>query len=247
MFDLYQNVRPVKSIEGVSDKFSGVDFVLFRENTEGLYAGFEIYDEKNEIADAIARVTRKGAERIIHAAFQYAVKYGRKKVTLVHKANILKKSSGLFLEVGKTVAKAYPQIEVEDRIIDNMCMQLVLYPQKYDVVVTTNLFGDILSDLGAGLVGGLGIVPGANIGSDCAIFEAVHGSAPDIAGQNKANPTALLQSGLMMLRYLEQTDIAQRIEAALFNTLRNPQTRTGDLGGPLGTDEFADKVIENLG
>ncbi|MEM6629945.1 MAG: isocitrate/isopropylmalate family dehydrogenase [Bacteroidota bacterium] len=246
MFDLYQNVRPIKSIEGVAEKFTDVDLVLFRENTEGLYAGFEIYDERNGIADAIARVTQKGAERIIHAAFQYAEKYNRKKVTLVHKANILKKSSGLFLKIGRDIAKSYPTVEVEDRIIDNMCMQLVLYPQRYDVLVTTNLFGDILSDLGAGLVGGLGIVPGANIGSGCAIFEAVHGSAPDIAGQNKANPSALLQSGIMMLRHLNQAEVADRIEMALFATLRNPEERTGDLKGPCGTEEFAEKVIEKL-
>ena len=246
MFDLYQNIRPVKSIEGLADKFTEVDLVLFRENTEGLYSGFEIYDERNGIADAIARVTQKGCERIIHAAFQYAQKYKRKRVTLVHKANILKKSSGLFLEIGREVAKSYPDIEVEDRIIDNMCMQLVLYPQRYDVMVTTNLFGDILSDLGAGLVGGLGLVPGANIGSTCAIFEAVHGSAPDIAGQNKANPSALLQSGLMMLRHLGQVETAERIELALFETLKNPQERTGDLGGPCGTQEFADKLVEKL-
>ncbi len=246
MFDLYQNIRPVKSIEGLAEKFTGVDLVLFRENTEGLYSGFEIYDERNGIADAIARVTQKGCERIIHAAFQYAQKYKRKRVTLVHKANILKKSSGLFLEIGREVAKSYPDIEVEDRIIDNMCMQLVLYPQRYDVMVTTNLFGDILSDLGAGLVGGLGLVPGANIGSTSAIFEAVHGSAPDIAGQNKANPSALLQSGLMMLKHLGQVETAERIEKALFETLKNPKERTGDLGGPCGTQEFADKLVEKL-
>ena len=247
MFDLYQNVRPIKSIEGVADKFQDVNLVLFRENTEGIYSGFEVYDERNGIADAIARVTQKGSERIIHAAFQYAQAYGRKRVTLVHKANILKKTSGLFLEIGREVAKSYPDIEVEDRIIDNMCMQLVLYPQRYDVLVTTNLFGDILSDLGAGLVGGLGLVPGANIGSDIAIFEAVHGSAPDIAGQNKANPSALLQSGIMMLRHLGQTGAADRIENALFETLKNPTERTGDLGGPCGTQEFADKLVEKLG
>lgn len=247
MFDLYQNVRPIKSIEGVADKFQDVDLVLFRENTEGIYSGFEVYDERNGIADAIARVTQKGSERIIHAAFKYAQTYKRKRVTLVHKANILKKTSGLFLEIGREVAKSYPDIEVEDRIIDNMCMQLVLYPQRYDVLVTTNLFGDILSDLGAGLVGGLGLVPGANIGSDIAIFEAVHGSAPDIAGQNKANPSALLQSGLMMLRHLNQIEAADRIESALFETLKNPNERTGDLGGSCGTQEFADKLIEKLG
>ncbi|MEL6844946.1 MAG: isocitrate/isopropylmalate family dehydrogenase, partial [Bacteroidota bacterium] len=165
-FDLYQNVRPCRSIPGVASRFDNVNMVLFRENTEGLYSGFEIYDERNGIADAIARVTVAGAKRILHAAMQYAVKQGRERVTVVHKANILKKSSGLFLKLGREVAREYPQITVDDRIVDNMCMQMVMYPERYDVVVTTNLFGDILSDLGAGLIGGLGIIPGANIGKD---------------------------------------------------------------------------------
>ena len=246
MFDLYQNIRPCRSIVGVDSRFSDVDLVLFRENTEGMYSGFEIYDAKNEIADGIARISRKGSERIIRAAFEYAQKHNRKKVTIVHKANIMKQSSGLFLKTGMEVAKDYPDIEAQDRIIDNMCMQMVLYPERYDVLVTTNLFGDILSDLGAGLVGGLGLVPGANVGTDCAIFEAVHGSAPDIAGQNKANPSALLQSALMMLRYLSQDEVADKIEKALFVTLANPEQRTGDLGGPCGTDAFAKHVINNF-
>ena len=247
MFDLYQNVRPCKSISGVSEKFDNVDLVLFRENTEGMYSGFEIYDERNGIADGIARVTRAGSERIIRAAFEYAVKHNRKKVTIIHKANILKQSSGLFLKVGMELAKEYPSIQAEDRIIDNMCMQMVMYPDRYDVLVTTNLFGDILSDLGAGLVGGLGIVPGANIGTDCAIFEAVHGSAPDIAGQNKANPTALLQSAMMMLRHLDQGAIADKIEKALFETLRDKEQRTGDLGGNSSTSAFAQHLINKIG
>lgn len=246
MFDLYQNVRPCKSIAGVSTKFSGVDLVLFRENTEGMYSGFEIFDSKNEIADAIARISKKGSVRIIRAAFDYARKHQRKRVTIVHKANIMKQSSGLFLKTGMEIAKEYPDIAVEERIIDNMCMQLVMYPERYDVIVTTNLFGDILSDLGAGLIGGLGLVPGANIGESCAIFEAVHGSAPDIAGQNKANPTALLQSGLMMLRHLEQKEAADRIEQALIHTLQDPEQRTADLGGGCTTSEFAQCVINNL-
>ena len=246
MFDLYQNVRPCKSIPGVNSRFSDVDLVLFRENTEGLYSGFEIYDERNQIADAIARISRKGSERILHAAFQYARKYGRKKVTVIHKANIMKQSSGLFLKIGMEIGKSYPDIQVEERIVDNMCMQLVMYPERYDVLVTTNLFGDILSDLSAGLVGGLGLVPGANIGEGYAIFEAVHGSAPDIAGQNKANPSALLQSAIMMLRHLEMSEEASNIEQALFKTVANPAQTTRDLGGKCNTDEFADHVINNL-
>lgn len=245
-FDLYQNVRPGKTIPGVKTPFEGVNLVLFRENTEGLYSGFEVYDERNGIADAIARVTQQGSERIIRAAFEYARKHGRKRVTLVHKANIIKQAGALFLRAGAKIAKDYPDIEMDDRIIDNMAMQLVIYPQRYDVIATTNLFGDILSDLVAGLVGGLGIIPGANIGDDCAIFEAVHGSAPDIAGKGIANPTALLQSAIMMLRHLKMLDVADRIEKALFATLADPSKVTGDLGGPANTDQFAQHVIENL-
>lgn len=245
-FDLYQNVRPAQNIPGVKTPFSGIDLVLFRENTEGLYSGFEIYDERNEIADAIARVTAKGAERIIRSAFEYARQNGRKRVTLVHKANIIKQAGALFLRMGKKVAADYPDIEMDDRIIDNMAMQLVIYPQRYDVIVTTNLFGDILSDLVAGLVGGLGIIPGANIGDDCAIFEAVHGSAPDIAGKGIANPTALLQSAILMLRYLKMNEVADRVEQALFATLADHSQVTRDLGGEASTDEFAQNVIRNL-
>ncbi len=245
-FDLYQNVRPGKTIPGLKTPFDDIDLVLFRENTEGLYSGFEIFDERNQIADAIARVTRKGSERIIRAAFEYARQHGRKKVTLVHKANIIKQAGALFLRVGKEIAEEYPEITIEDRIIDNMAMQLVIYPQRYDVIVTTNLFGDILSDLVAGLVGGLGIIPGANMGDDCAIFEAVHGSAPDIAGKNIANPTAMLQSAILMLRHLNLTEVATRIEKALFATLADPSKVTRDLGGEANTDQFAKNVIDNL-
>lgn len=246
MFDLYQNIRPCKSIPGVATKFEGIDIVLFRENTEGLYSGLELFDEKHQIYDSIARVTRMGCDRIVRAAFEYAVKHNRKKVTIVHKANILKSSSAFFLQVAKEVAAEYPQVAWEDKIIDNMCMQLVAYPERYDVLVTTNLFGDILSDLMAALVGGLGIVAGANIGKDCAIFEAVHGSAPDIAGQNKANPTALLQSAIMMLRHLSKFEVADKIEQALFKTLADKECCTGDLGGKAGTKEFTQSVIANL-
>lgn len=246
MFDLYQNIRPIKSVPGLATRFENVDLVLFRENTEGIYSGFEVFDERNQIADAIARITRKGSERVIRAACEFAVKNNRKTVSIVHKANILKKSSGLFLKVGMEIAKEYPQLVVQDRIIDNMCMQLVMYPERYDVIVTTNLFGDILSDLGAGLVGGLGIVPGANISDDFAIFEAVHGSAPDIAGQGLANPTALLQSAILMLRYLEQGDVADRVENALFTTMQTKALCTKDLGGESSTMEFAQNVINHL-
>lgn len=245
-FDLFQNVRPVWSLPGVNSRYENIDLVLFRENTEGMYSGFEIFDERNQIADAIARITRDGSERIIRSAFEYAVANNRKKVTVIHKANIMKQSSGLFLKVGREVAKDYPSIEMEDRIIDNMCMQLVMYPDRYDVLVTTNLFGDILSDLCAGLVGGLGIVPGANIGEKIAIFEAVHGSAPDIAGRNIANPTAMLQSALMLLRHLGQNKTADKIYDALLKTLSNRVMTTRDLGGNASTTEFAAHIISNL-
>lgn len=244
--DLYANVRPGKSIKGVETRFEDVDLVTFRENTEGLYAGLEVYDERLEMADAFNRITRVGSERLVRAAFEYARKHGRKKVTLAHKANILKLSSGLFLKTGLEVAKEYPDIQCEDKIIDNMCMQLVKYPQAYDVIATTNLFGDILSDLVAGLVGGLGIVPGANMGSEYAVFEAVHGSAPDIAGQNKANPTALLQSAVMMLHHLGQVETAVRVEKALFGTLAIKELTTGDLGGKNSTTGFTAEIIKRL-
>lgn len=244
--DLYANVRPGKTIKGITTPFEDVDLVTFRENTEGLYSGLEFFDAKRQMADSIARVSREGSARLVKAAFEYARKHGRKRVTLIHKANILKQTSGLFLEVGREVAKDYPDIECDDRIIDNMCMQLVRYPQDYDILATTNLFGDILSDLVAGLVGGLGVVPGANMGKEIAVFEAVHGSAPDIAGQNKANPTALLQSGIMMLRHMELKEQAQQIEQALFTTLANKSDCTGDLGGGNSTTGFTQKVIDKL-
>jgi isocitrate dehydrogenase (NAD+) len=191
-------------------------------------------------------VSYMGCERIVRAAFEYAIKHNRKKVCIVHKANILKSSSAFFLKVAKEVAKDYPQMPYEDKIIDNMCMQLVAYPERYDVIVTTNLFGDILSDLMAALVGGLGIVAGANIGAKSAIFEAVHGSAPDIAGQGKANPTAFLQSAILMLRYLEKFDVADKVEKALFATLKDKSSCTGDIGGTATTAEFTASVIRHL-
>ncbi len=245
-FNLFSNVRPCKNTPGVETRFSNVDLVIFRENTEGMYAGLEYYDDRLEISDTIARVSKEGCYRIIEAALEYAEKHGRKKVTLVHKANILKNSGSLLLEAGKDLIKSYPSIELDDKIIDNMCMQLVTRPEQFDVIATTNLFGDILSDLCAGLVGGLGVVAGANLGEDCAIFEAVHGSAPDIAGKGIANPTAMLQSGIMMLRHLSLNQEADRIENALFKTLAVKEKCTGDLGGKANTKEFTQHVISNL-
>lgn len=248
--DLYANVRPSYSLPGIKTPFHHVDMILFRENTEGLYIGEEKYYEGTGVAEAVARVTRHGSERIIRYAFDYASTHDRHKISLIHKANILKKTSGLFLEIGRQIAKEYPDIKFEEVIIDNMCMQMVTHPERYDCVVTTNLFGDILSDLAAGLVGGLGIVPGANIGSNYAVFEAVHGSAPDIAGQNKANPTALIRSAEMMLRHIGENRAADCIRKSLFEIFRRGEFRTGDLGGSTTTSDFgarlAEKVARNM-
>jgi isocitrate dehydrogenase (NAD+) len=244
--DLYANVRPCVSLPEVSEHFENVDLIIFRENTEGLYAGIENFDERLQIADSIARITRRGSERIIRFCFEYARRQGRKKVTLAHKANILKQSSGLFLRIGQEMAAEYPDIEFNDRIIDNMCMQLVIRPEEYDCIVTTNLFGDILSDLAAGLVGGLGVVPGSNIGDDCAVFEAVHGSAPDIAGQAKANPTALIRSAEMMLRYIGEFDAANAIAAGLRDVYAEQKAMTGDQGGRASTREFTDNLCDKV-
>lgn len=245
-FNLYANVRPAKNIPGLETCFDKVDLVLFRENTEGLYSGLEHYDERLQIVDSIARITKTGCENILRAAFEYANKNGHQKITLVHKANILKQAGAMLLEAAEAVGKDFPKIRLEDVIIDNMCMQLVTRPQNYGVIVTTNLFGDILSDLAAGLVGGLGVVSGANIGKDMAIFEAVHGSAPDIAGKGVANPTAILKSSVMMLEYMEEQALANRITNAIDLTLSNPGQRTGDLGGKATTQGFTQAIIENL-
>ena len=250
LFDLYANVRPCETLPNTKGPFENVDLVLYRENTEGLYAGIEYFDEKNQIADSIARHTRTGCERIIRFAFEDAVRRGRKRLTLVHKANILKQTGGMFLSIGRDIAEEYDQIEFDDRIVDNMAMQLVIHPEDYDSIVTTNLFGDILSDLMSGLVGGLGVTGSANIGDDCAVFEAVHGSAPDIAGQGIANPTAVIRSGEMMLRYLGEADAAEAIRKALHDTYSDPATLTGDLGGTATTSQFgqavADRVREHI-
>jgi isocitrate dehydrogenase (NAD+) len=213
--------------------------LLYRENTEGLYAGIEYFDERNQIADSIARVTRRGSERIVRFAFEDMRRRGRKRLTLVHKANILKQTGGMFLSIGREIARDYPEIAFDDRIVDNMAMQLVIHPEKYDCLVTTNLFGDILSDLMAGLVGGLGVTGAANVGDDCAIFEAVHGSAPDIAGQGIANPTALVRSGEMLLRHIGETQAAEALKTALHAVYTEATHLTPDLGGSASTDEFA--------
>ena len=246
-YDLYSNIRPCRNLPGVKTRFENVDIVIFRENTEGIYIGEEKYEnEEKTTAVAIKRITKKGSHRIIKSAFEYAKNNNLDKVTVVHKANILKLTDGLFLEIARKVAEEYPGITLEETIIDNMCMQLVSRPEKYKVIVTMNLYGDILSDLVAGLVGGLGIAPGANVGDDIAIFEAVHGSAPDIAGQNKANPLALILSGIEMLKYMNLNDYADKIEKAVLKTLEVSNVKTADLEGTASTTEFTEKIIENL-
>jgi isocitrate dehydrogenase (NAD+) len=248
-FELYANVRPAHTI-AKGGRYDNVDIVLIRENTEGLYIGNEHYikigSDPRAAAESIALITRAGSERICRYAFDYAEKHGRKKVTLVHKANILKNSSGLFLDVGRMVARQYANIEFQEMIVDAMAMNLVLHPERYDVIVTTNLFGDILSDLISGLVGGLGLAPGANIGLGGAIFEAVHGTAPDIAGKGIANPGALMLAACMMLDYLTDEPRAQRIRTAIEDTIREGKTVTRDLGGTATTDQFTDAIIARL-
>ncbi len=248
-FDLYINLRPAKTMEGVKTAFTDVDLVVFRENTEEFYSGIEHYiDAKRSAAETIGVVTKTGSERIARAAFEYARLHRRKKVTIVHKANIMKFSSGLFLDVCREVAKEYPEVECNDRIIDNMAMQLVTKPQQFDVIVTTNLFGDILSDLCSGLVGGLGLAPGANIGYDAAIFEAVHGSAPDIAGQDVANPTAIILAGAMLLDHLKETVAAEKIRNAITAVYREGKQLTKDVSPNkyVGTTEFAEAIVETM-
>lgn len=246
-FDLFANIRPAKSLPGVDSHFTHVDLVTFRENTQGLYIGQERYvNEEKSHAESIAVVTREASDRIIRAAFEYAVQKGRKKVTLVHKANILKYTTGLFLEVGREVAKDFPDIEFNDMIVDNCAMQMVLRPEQFDIVVTTNLFGDILSDLASGLVGGLGVTGSANMGKTHAMFEAVHGSAPDIVGRNIANPTALLFSAIMLLEHLEQFEVAERIREAVNKVLIDKKVCTPDLGGRGTTQSYADAVCDEI-
>jgi isocitrate dehydrogenase (NAD+) len=249
-FDLYANVRPTKMVPG--GRYENIDLVIIRENTEGLYVGldhtFKIGGDRRAMAQAMSIVTREGSERIAKYAFEYARMHGRKKVTIVHKANILKATSGLFLEVARKVAEQYAgQIAVEDKIVDNTAMQLVIKPEQFDVIVTTNLFGDILSDEAAGLVGGLGLAPGANIGTHAAIFEPVHGSAPDIAGQGIANPSAQLLAAAMMLDHVKELDAAKRLRRALEETIVKDNVRTPDLGGRASTAEFARAVVQRAG
>lgn len=249
-FNLYSNIRPARTLPSIDTPFRGVDMVLFRENTQGLYIGKEHWIEEGEDkrhAEAIAVVTEEASKKIIRAAFEYAVYNERKKVTLVHKANILKLTTGLFLEIGREIAKDYPDIEFQDLIVDNMAMQMVLRPQQFDVVVTTNLFGDILSDLASGLVGGLGVTGAANIGDDAAMFEAVHGSAPDIVGKNVANPMALLFSSLMMLEHIDQKNVAENIRKAVYKTLVEKKVYcTPDIGGEGTTSTFTQAVCDNI-
>jgi isocitrate dehydrogenase (NAD+) len=243
---LYANLRPARSMKGLETRYEDVDLVIVRENTEDLYAGIE-HMVGRDAAESIKIITREASERIARFAFEYAVANGRRKVTAVHKANIMKLSDGLFLESCRTIAAEYEgRIEFEDRIVDNMCMQLVQKPDLYDVLVLPNLYGDIVSDLAAGLVGGLGVAPGANIGKDSSVFEAVHGSAPKYAGQNKANPTALILSGVMMLRHLGRPEAADRVESALREVIAEGRATTYDIGGPAGTSEFADAIIARL-
>src|SRR5215211_6476107 len=243
---LYANLRPARSIRGLETRYEDVDLVIVRENTEDLYAGIE-HMVGLDAAESIKIITRAASERIARFAFDYAVANGRRKVTAVHKANIMKLSDGLFLESCTTVAKEYDgRVEFEDRIVDNMCMQLVQKPEQYDVMVLPNLYGDIVSDLCAGLVGGLGVAPGANIGTEAAVFEPVHGSAPKYAGLNKANPTALILSGVLMLRHLGEQAAAERVEAAIRAVIADGRRTTYDLGGDAGTSEFADAIIEWL-
>jgi isocitrate dehydrogenase (NAD+) len=244
--DLYANLRPARSIPGLQTRYDDVDLVIVRENTEDLYAGIE-HMVGRDAAESIKVITRAASERIARFAFEYAVANGRRKVTAVHKANIMKLSDGLFLESCRTVAAEYEgRVEFDDRIVDNMCMQLVQKPDLYDVLVLPNLYGDIVSDLCAGLVGGLGVAPGANIGLSGAVFEAVHGSAPKHAGQNKANPTALILSGVLMLRHLGHQAAADRVEAALRGVIAEGRRVTYDLGGSAGTSDFADAIIDRL-
>ncbi len=242
--DLYANLRPCKNLPGVKTKFENVDLVVVRENTQDLYAGVEEQIDENT-AHSIKIITREASERICRFAFDYAIKNGRQEVCVVTKANIMKLSDGLFLDSYRNVAKDYPDIKQREILVDNLCMQLVQDPTRFDVLVLPNLYGDIVSDLTAGLIGGLGVAQGANIGFDCAVFEPVHGSAPDIKGQNKANPTALLLSAIEMLKYINEYDYAKKIENALFKTL-SEGFKTADLGGNHSTSEFTDAIIKNL-
>jgi len=250
-FDLFANVRPAITMLPAA-RYPGIDLVIVRENTEGLYAGIEHFigmdKDPRAVAESVMLITRFGSKRIVRFAFEYALSHGREKVTLVHKANILKYTQGLFLEVGREIAKEYEgRVVFDDKIVDNTAMQLVLDPYQFDVIVTENMFGDILSDEVAGLIGGLGLAPGANLGENAAIFEAVHGSAPDIAGKGIANPTSLLLASCLMLDHLGQGEVAADVRSALGKTLRAGESLTSDLGGTAGTMQFAEAVMAHLG
>jgi isocitrate dehydrogenase (NAD+) len=246
-FDLYANVRPAITRPGVKSRYKNIDIITIRENTEGMYHGErQTLSPDKSRAESVSVITREGAERILRFAYELAARRGREKVTVVHKANILKATSGLFLDVAREIARGYPQIETVEMIVDNTCMQLVMNPHQFDLIVTTNLFGDIISDLCAGLIGGLGMAPGANIGDDAALFEAVHGSAPDIAGKKIANPSALMLASALMLDHLDQREKSKRLRQAIRQTIADGDRLTTDLGGSASTQEYTDAVIERL-
>ncbi|RAJ96546.1 isocitrate dehydrogenase [Aliidiomarina maris] len=246
-FGLYANVRPVNSFKGTQARYDNIDIITIRENTEGMYSGLgQTTKADGSEAEAKSRVTRIGCERIVRFAYELACREGRKKVTAVHKANILKSTSGLFLSVAREIGKEYDDIESDEMIVDATCMKLVMDPAQFDVIVTTNLFGDIVSDLCAGLVGGLGMAPGANIGEKCAIFEAVHGSAPDIAGKNLANPSSVILASIQMLEHLEMQDTAEKIRNALRDVIESGDRTTRDLGGSHGTTDFTQAILDRL-
>ena len=243
--DLYANLRPVKTLKGVPARYDNIDLIVVRENTEDLYSGLE-HEVVPGVVESLKIITERASIRIARYAFEYARREGRKQVTAIHKANIMKMSDGLFLDCFRRIAKEYPELKADDLIVDNACMQLVMRPEKFDVLLLENLYGDIVSDLAAGLVGGLGMVPGANIGDDIAVFEAVHGAAPDIAGRGLANPSALIQTATLMLRHLGERQAADRIQSALEKVLAEGKVRTGDLGGHATTIEFTNAVIGAL-
>ena len=246
-FDLYANLRPARSFAGVETRYTGVDLVVIRENTQGLYSGVEHYiDEERTAAESISIITRKGSERIIEYAFAWCKANNRRRLTLVHKANILKCTSGLFLDTGRAIATRHPEIEFKEMIVDNCAMQLVKNPNQFDVLVTTNLFGDILSDLTSGLIGGLGLTAGANIGKSAAIFEAVHGTAPDIAGKGIANPTAVMLAGVMLLEHIGERTAAEKLVTAIREAIASKEAVTPDLGGSATTRMFANAVLKRL-
>ena len=245
-FELFANFRPVKSLPGLKTIYPDIDLVIVRENMEDLYAGLE-HVVVPGVVQALKIITEKGSTRIAKFAFDYARKHGRKKIHAIHKANIMKLSDGLFLRCCRTVAEGFPEVTYAEHIVDNTCMQLVMNPYQYDILLTENLYGDILSDLCSAFVGGLGLVPGANLGTDCAIFEAVHGSAPDIAGKDLANPTALLQSAVLMLHHIDEKATAERVQTGLEQVYREGKTLTKDVGGTSGTKAFADAVLAAMG